>query len=238
MLVPEDADREGSGALNCNETDLGQVQVAVEPNAPVGEPVAVPAHAREAEPEDLTGTLEALCFTLNRPLSLLEAGAVLGRSARDVDRIAGVLRQELRGRGLMLQRHQDQLQLVTRPEVAWAVQRALNPEKPSRLSRAALETLAIVAYRQPVTRASIESIRGVHCDAVLENLERRALVTEVGRADTPGRPRLFGTTLRFLQILGLERIQELPPLPAGMVVPELTDLGDIEIEPASPDSRP
>lgn len=112
----------------------------------------------------------------------------------------------------MLQRHGDQLQLVTRPETAWAVQRALQPERPTRLSRPALETLAIVAYRQPLTRAGIEAIRGVNCEAVLESLERRGLVAEVDRQDTPGRPRLFGTTLRFLQIVGLERIDDLPPL--------------------------
>jgi segregation and condensation protein B len=113
----------------------------------------------------------------------------------------------------MLQRHRDQVQLVTRPETAWAVQRALNPERPARLSRPALETLAIVAYRQPVTRALIESIRGVNCEAVLESLERRGLIAEIGRASTPGQPRLFGTTLRFLQLVGLERIDQLPPLP-------------------------
>ncbi len=112
----------------------------------------------------------------------------------------------------MLQRHGSDLQMVTRPETAWAVQRALQPERPTRLSRPALETLAIVAYRQPLTRAAIEAIRGVNCEAVLDSLERRGLVAEVDRQDTPGRPRLFGTTLRFLQIVGLERIEELPPL--------------------------
>lgn len=126
----------------------------------------------------------------------------------------------------MLQRHGDELQLVTRPEVAWAVQRALHPERPARLSRPSLETLAIVAYRQPVTRAGIEAIRGVNCDAVLENLERRGLVAEVGRQDTPGHPRLFGTTLRFLQTVGLERIEDLPPLSEGTGIPRL----DAEIE--------
>jgi len=121
----------------------------------------------------------------------------------------------------MLQRHNDQLQVVTRPEVAWAVQRALNPEKPSRLSRAAMETLAIVAYRQPVTRARIEAVRGVGCEAVIEHLEHRGLIEEVGRQPTPGNPRLFGTTLRFLQVVGLEGIADLPPLPEGLALPDL-----------------
>ncbi len=181
----------------------------------------VPEGVSGAEPEDLAVALEAVCFSLNRPVTLGEAGAILGRPAAAVAAAGEALAGQLRGRGLMLQRHGDQIQLVTRPETAWAVQRALQPEKPTRLSRPALETLAIVAYRQPLTRAGIEAIRGVNCEAVLESLERRGLVAEVDRQDTPGRPRLFGTTLRFLQIVGLERVDELPPLgdpgPAGAV---------------------
>jgi len=175
----------------------------------------VPTATRDAEPEDLAVALEALCFALNRPVTTGEAAAILDRTLPAVNAAAGVLAAQLRGRGLMLQRHGDQIQLVTRPEVAWAVQRALTPERPSRLSRAAMETLAIVAYRQPVTKAVIESIRGVDCEAVLEHLETRGLVTEVDRQDTPGRPRRFGTTLRFLQIVGIERIEDLPPAGDG-----------------------
>ncbi len=172
----------------------------------------VPEDVAAAEPEDLAPALEAVCFSLNRPLTLAEVASIMGRSPAAVAAAAQSLATELRGRGLMLQRHDDQLQLVTRPQTAWAVQRALQPERPTRLSRPALETLAIVAYRQPLTRAAIEAIRGVNCEAVLESLERRGLIAEVDRQDTPGRPRLFGTTLRFLQIVGLERIDDLPPL--------------------------
>ena len=187
------------------------------------------------EPEELSTALAAVCFALNRPVTLAEAAAILGRSQVDVAIAADQLAANLRGGGLMLQRHQDELQLVTRPEVAWAVQRALNPEKPGRLSRAATETLAIVAYRQPLTRAGVEAIRGVNCEAVLESLERRGLIAEVGRQETPGHPRLFGTTMRFLQVVGLERIEDLPPLPEGMVVPELP--GDIADD-ADSDTEP
>lgn len=172
----------------------------------------VPEGVAEAEPEDLAVALEAVCFSLNRPVTVAEVAAILGRSPAAVTAAADSLADQLRSRGLMLQRHADQLQMVTRPHTAWAVQRALQPEKPTRLSRPALETLAIVAYRQPLTRAAIEAIRGVNCEAVLESLERRGLITEVERQDTPGRPRLFGTTLRFLQIVGLESIDNLPPL--------------------------
>ena len=185
----------------------------------IGRP-RVPEWVAGSEPEDLALALESVCFVLNRPVSLGELSGILGQSPQSVERAAQALADQLGGRGLMLQHHRDQVQLVTRPQTAWAVQRALNPEKPARLSRPALETLAIVAYRQPVTRALIESIRGVNCEAVLESLERRGLIAEIGRAATPGQPRLFGTTLRFLQLVGLERIDELPPLPGETALPE------------------
>jgi segregation and condensation protein B len=183
----------------------------------------VPPETADAEAEDVAPALEAVCFALNRPVDIAEAGELLGRTSSVIEHAAAVLAEQLRGRGVMLQRHGDQLQLATRPEVAWAVQRALNPERPARLSRAAMETLAIVAYRQPVTRAVVESIRGVNCEAVLEHLEHLGLVAEVGRQETPGHPRLFGTTLRFLQIVGLETIEDLPPLPDGATLPELLE---------------
>ena len=183
----------------------------------------VPPETAGAEAEDVAPSLEAVCFALNRPLTVGEAAELLGRAPRVVEEAAAVLTEQLRGRGVMLQRHGDQLQLVTRPEVAWAVQRALNPERPARLSRAAMETLAIVAYRQPVTRAVLEAIRGVNCEAVLEHLEHRGLIAELGRQETPGHPRLFGTTLRFLQIVGLETIDDLPELPEGATLPEVLE---------------
>jgi segregation and condensation protein B len=110
----------------------------------------------------------------------------------------------------MLQRQQDLVGLVTRPEVAAYVRRALRPEVTGRLSPAAYETLAIVAFQQPVTRSRIEEIRGVNCDSVLTNLELRNLVAEVGRAQGPGQAKLYGTTMRFLQVLGLESLEQLP----------------------------
>jgi len=190
-----------------------------EPEPPI--PFPVPDEVADQTPEELAPALAAVCFALNRAVTVAEAASILGRSEATVSEAADHLAGSLRGGGLMLQRHQSEIQLVTRPEVAWAVQRALNPEKPGRLSRAALETLAIVAYRQPLTRAGVEAIRGVNCEAVLDSLERRGLIAEVGRQDSPGHPRLFGTTMRFLQVVGLERIEDLPPLPQGLIVPEL-----------------
>lgn len=162
---------------------------------------------------DLAADLEAVLFTLNRAVSLLELRDILQAPLPEIESAAAALADRLGGHGLMLQRHQDQLQLVTGPAQADAVRRVLRPEYPARLSPAAYETLAIVAYRQPLTRARIEEIRGVNCEAVLENLEEKGLIAEVGRMETPGNPRLFGTTIRFLQILGLQSLDELPPLP-------------------------
>jgi segregation and condensation protein B len=163
-------------------------------------------------PTDLSSALEAILFTLNRAVTMLELRDILQAPMNEVEAAAATLADRLQGRGLMLQRHQDQVQLVTDPGQADIVRRVLRPEYPARLSPAAYETLAIVAYRQPLTRARIEEIRGVNCEAVLENLEEKGLIAEVGRLEAPGTPRLFGTTIRFLQILGLASLEALPPL--------------------------
>lgn len=161
----------------------------------------------------LAAALEAVLFTLNRPVTLLELQDILQSPLADIEAASAALGASLDGRGLFLQRHQDQLQLVTDPSQADVVRRVLRPEYPSRLSPAAYETLAIIAYRQPLTRVGIEEIRGVNCEAVLEGLEEKGLIAETGRLEAPGTPRLFGTTMKFLQILGLSSLDELPPLP-------------------------
>jgi segregation and condensation protein B len=175
--------------------------------------ITTEASAAVADEVALAAALEAVLFTLNRPVTFLELHEILGATLPQVEGAAACLREALQGRGLFLQRHQDQLQLVTDPSQADIVRRVLRPEYPSRLSPAAYETLAIVAYRQPLTRARIEEIRGVNCEAVLESLEEKGLIAETGRLESPGNPRLFGTTMKFLQILGISSLDELPPLP-------------------------
>ena len=159
---------------------------------------------------EISAALEAILFSSNRPLRLRELQQSTDSGAREVQVALDELRDALAGRGLMLQRHQDQVHLATRPEVAGYVRRALRPEVTGRLSPAAYETLAIVAYQQPVTRAGIEEVRGVNCDSVLGNLELRDLITEVGRGSGPGQPKLYGTTMRFLLVMGLESLDHLP----------------------------
>jgi len=166
----------------------------------------------------LAPAIEAILFSSNRPLRVRELQHVLDSDRAAIERALDELRDSLTHRGLMLQRHQDHVQLVTRPELASYVRRALRPEVTGRLSAAAYETLAIVAYQQPVTRSKIEEIRGVNSDGVISNLELRDLVKEVGRGAGPGQPRLFGTTIRFLQMLGLESLDDLPfPEPVAEV---------------------
>mgnify|MGYP001791723052 CR=1 FL=1 len=159
---------------------------------------------------DLAQALEAILFSSNRALRTRELQQATEAGAKEVQAALDELQSALAGRGLMLQRQGDQVQLVTRPEVASYVRRALRPEVTGRLSPAAYETLAIVAYQQPVTKSRIEEIRGVNCDSVVANLELRNLVVEVGRGSGPGQPKLYGTTMRFLQVLGLASLSELP----------------------------
>ena len=159
---------------------------------------------------ELAQAVEAILFSSNRPLKLRELQQATESGAKEVQGALDELRDSLAGRGLMLQRHGDQVQLVTRPQLASYVRRALRPEVTGKLSPAAYETLAIVAYQQPVTKARIEQIRGVNSDGVMANLELRNLVVEVGRGSGPGQPKLYGTTMRFLQVLGLASVADLP----------------------------
>ena len=175
----------------------------------------------------LAPAIEAILFSSNRPLRVRELQQVTDTDRQAIEQALEELRESLTHRGLMLQRHHDQVQLVTRPELAGYVRRALRPEVTGRLSTAAYETLAIVAYQQPVTRAKIEEIRGVNSDGVVSNLELRDLVREVGRGTGPGQPKLYGTTIRFLQMLGLESLDDLP-FPDTQELPDQEDGEDEE----------
>ena len=159
---------------------------------------------------DPAAAVEAILFSSNRPLKVRELQQATDSDRNTIEGALEKLRENLEGRGVMLMRHHDEVHLATRPQYASAVRRALRPEVSGRLSQAAYETLAIVAYQQPVSRARIEEVRGVNCESVLSNLELRDLVTEVGRGSGPGQPKLYGTTMRFLQVMGLESLDHLP----------------------------
>jgi segregation and condensation protein B len=163
-----------------------------------------------AQPVGVT-ELEALLFVAERPLSRRELGSVTGLRTEELDHLLGDLEVALRERGIRLVASGDRVQLVTAPEAGALIARYVGSEG-VRLSPASLETLAIVAYRQPVTRGVIERIRGVDSDYVLRSLLHRRLVVEQGRADTPGRPILYGTGFEFMERFGLTSLDDLPSL--------------------------
>lgn len=158
-------------------------------------------------------TAAALLFVAEGPVSVNQLARVLEAKPRELESALGEIEAWLADGGLSLQRQGDRIQVVTAPDLAAYVERFLGLDLSSRLSAAALETLAIIAYRQPTTRAEIESIRGVNCDGVLRTLSTKGLVGEVGRLEQAGRPILYGTTFEFLQHFGLRQVQDLPPLP-------------------------
>ena len=156
--------------------------------------------------------LESLLFVAGEPAPIERLASALDCSAEDVELALLMLAETLQERGIRLQRHHDTVQLVTMPEAADVIEVYLGLDLTTKLSRAAMETLAIIAYRQPVTRPQIEAIRGVSSDGVIRTLLHRGLVQEVGRMETAGRPVLFGTTPDFLNYFGISSLEELPPL--------------------------
>lgn len=157
--------------------------------------------------------VECLLFISNRPLTPEVVGNIVEIDYNDAKNILQELKEEYeqQERGIQIVAVAGGYQMCTKPEFASYVEKLYRPQVYP-LSKAALETLAIVAYRQPVTRAEIESIRGVKTDGVLSNLMERKLVQEVGRKEGPGRPILYGTSEDFLQYLGLKGLHELPSL--------------------------
>jgi segregation and condensation protein B len=177
------------------------------------------------EERELRALLEALLFVSHEPLSAERLVMVLGEVKKaEVVRALHQLREELdrEGRGLQLVEVAGGYQLRTRPDYSSWIKRLEKTKAAPKLSRSALESLAIIAYRQPVTRAEIEQIRGVETSTVLRTLLERKVVRIVGRKEVPGRPILYGTTRLFLQQFGLRELSDLPPLR------EFKELGDAE----------
>ena len=169
----------------------------------------------EPKPEtelSLSVKLEALLFVAAEPVATAQLATALDVAVSVIERGLNELDASLQSRGLRLQRHAGRVQLTTAPELAELIERFLGLEATSHLSRAALETLAIIAYQQPVTRPQIDSIRGVNSDSMMKSLLSKNLILESGRADGPGRPILYSTTPEFLQHFGLNSILEMPPL--------------------------
>ncbi len=182
---------------------------------------------RSIEPTDgeLTeAALEALLFVAERPLSRREIASIAGVDRATVDARLGDLETSLAGRGIRLVASADRVELATAPDAGPLVARYVGADA-TRLSPASLETLAIVAYRQPLTKSVIERIRGVDSDYSLRSLMHRRLVVELGRSDAPGRPFLYGTGFDFLERFGLTSLDELPPLDA-QIAGRLVEMDD------------
>lgn len=162
----------------------------------------------------LDALLESLLFVAAEPVEPAHLAQALGREVAEVH--AGLVAladfYQAQGRGLRVQHFDGKVQLVTAPAAAPLIERFLNVDSSARLSGPALEALAVIAYRQPVTRAQIEAVRGVDCAGVLRSLVQRGLVSEVGRAEGAGRPILYGVTDLFMQHFGLLALHDLPPL--------------------------
>jgi len=182
----------------------------------------------ESTSDQITARLEALLFVAAGAISPSQLATALNIPLRIIENNLEILEHrfasESQPHGLRLQRHHGRVQLTTSPDMALDIERFLGLETSNKLSRAALETLAIIAYQQPVTRPEIDAVRGVSSDGVLKNLLSKGLIQEIGRAERPGRPILFTTTSDFLQHFGLNSLEELPPLSIDLFTPPTSSL--------------
>lgn len=161
------------------------------------------------------GRIEAILFVAGEAVEIRDLARALGQDEKSIRKTLLELESDYdyNQRGFQLKRFGEKVQLATRPLYADDVVRLLQPVQKQSLGQAAMETLAVVAYKQPVTRAEVEQIRGVKCDYSLQSLMAKGLIQEVGRKETIGRPILFGTTDEFLSRFGIESLENLPPLP-------------------------
>ena len=159
--------------------------------------------------------IEAILFVSGEAVSVSELSQALALSELETMHAVELLQKEYESqtRGIALKRYGDHLRLETRPEYALYVERLLQPVQRQTLSQAAMETLAVIAYRQPATKGMVEQVRGVKCDYSVQSLLNKGLIKEVGRKEALGRPILYGTTDKFLEHFGISDIRELPPLP-------------------------
>lgn len=158
--------------------------------------------------------IEALIFTATEPITLKELRSVTEMTEADIVRAVNELKEEYNSRqgGLMLVEVAEGYQIVTRPDFALWIRKLKKTAQSSKLSQAALETLAIIAYKQPLTKIDVDQIRGVNSEGAVKSLLDKRLIKIVGKKEAPGRPFLYGTTRDFLQYFGLKSLTDLPPL--------------------------
>lgn len=168
----------------------------------------------------IAAAIEAVLFVAERPVARGELAKIVGAGTRAVEDALAEIERAYAGTGLRLAHDGDDWQIVTAPEAAPFVAAYLGADR-LRLSPAALETLAVIAYRQPATRAEVEAIRGVNCDQTIYTLSSRRLIEERGRREAAGRPIEYGTTWEFLECFGLTSLDDLPSAltPEGILAP-------------------
>lgn len=183
----------------------------------------------------LSGRIEAILFVAGEPVRIEDLAKALNVTVRAVENEVTKLRDEydFHQRGFTLKRFGHQVQLATRALYATDVVHLLQPVQKQSLTQAAMETLAVVAYKQPVTRAEVEQVRGVKCDYSIQSLVNKELIMEVGRKDTLGRPILYGTTENFLSHFGLTTLEDLPPMPEAPQ-PEKPEEPDFDVPELTP----
>lgn len=181
---------------------------------------------------NLKGRIEAILFVAGEAVMVDDLAKALSTDVKDIESALAEMRDEydFAQRGVMLRRFGRQVQLTTRPLYAVDVVHLLQPVQRQSLSQAVMETLAVIAYKQPVTRAEIELVRGVKCDYSVQSLTNKGLIMEVGRKEALGRPILYGTTDAFLQHFGLSSLDDLPPMPE-QAAPQENDEANTELVP-------
>lgn len=202
-------DEDDEAVVDPLDDDDGGVQLS--DTLPIAEDDDLSAIEGEASPR-LVSIVESLLFAANKPLGVRDLRHVLKEaSLRQIQLALKQLTIELAPRGVVLAQVAGGFRLRTNPENARWVQLLL-ADKPARLSRSQLETLAVIAYRQPITKPEVDHVRGVDCAAVMKILLDRDLVRIVGRKEEPGRPQLYGTTVRFLEFFNLRSLRDMPDL--------------------------
>lgn len=167
-----------------------------------------------ASKKTIKSAIESMMFVWGKPLDIKDVADIFNIDKKEIYSYFKELQEEYEqeGRGIVIREVNKSFQFVTRKENLDYIERLCTPVKHKRLSQSALEVLAIVAYKQPVTKGEIEAIRGIKCDRVIEGLTKKNLVAEVGRSDAVGRPILYGTTDEFLKQFGFETLKELPSI--------------------------
>lgn len=167
-----------------------------------------------ASKKTIKSAIESMMFIWGKPLDIKEVAEIFNVDKKEIYSYFKELQEEYEqeGRGIVIKEVNKSFQFVTRKENLDYIERLCTPVKHKKLSQSALEVLAIVAYKQPVTKGEIEAVRGIRCDRVIEGLTKKNLVAEVGRSDAVGRPILYGTTDEFLKQFGFETLKELPSI--------------------------